>query len=241
MALEYRSDGTFCHQTFRDLGQLGKADVLVKVTAAALCHRDLIELQREFPGETQEIAFGHEGAGVVQEVGSDVQGLAVGHHVVWAHLPQCARSCCMSRQHGPPQGSFATHVIVHYPFLIRIPRPLSDEDAVSLVCGGSAAFFALKEAKLPPGAPIGVWGMGSLGHLAVQFAAKQGHPVVVYSGDFSKSRDARQLGAATLFTYTDIAAVYSPPAPHRPFPLNQANFVTATSVVASGKIINTTN
>lgn len=98
------------------------------------------------------------------------------------------------------------------------------------MCSGSTVYSALKRANLTPGAIIAVYGMGGLGHLAVQFAVKQGHPVVVLSGDPSKRQDAFTFGASE-FRY--LNGQTNPTVASRVHAL----LVTASSVDASGETI----
>jgi D-arabinose 1-dehydrogenase-like Zn-dependent alcohol dehydrogenase len=91
------------------------------------------------------------------------------------------------------QGSFASHAIWREAFLHPIPDALSDEDAAPLQCGGATVFTALQNAGLNE--TIGIMGVGGLGHLAIQFAAKMGHRVVVISGSERKREQAMKLGA----------------------------------------------
>lgn len=91
------------------------------------------------------------------------------------------------------QGSFSSHAVVREAFLHVIPKEISDVDAAPLQCGGATVFTALLEARL--GETVGIMGVGGLGHLAIQFAAKMGCHVVVLSGTDSKRAQAMELGA----------------------------------------------
>ncbi|MCX4473014.1 zinc-binding dehydrogenase [Micromonospora sp. NBC_01655] len=79
--------------------------------------------------------------------------------------------------------------------LARIPDELSPADAAPMGCAGVTTFNALREAHLPPGSRVAVYGLGGLGHLAVQFAARVGHEVVAIARGTDRQHDATVFGA----------------------------------------------
>lgn len=178
------------------------SQVLVKITAAGLCGTDL-----HF--RCFSIVLGHEGVGVVEETGPNVQDLRPGDRVGWGYQHNSCQACkpCLSGdeiycpdreiygESNLDQGAFATHAIWNESFLLRLPDNLSSSDAAPLMCAGATVFAALKDAGPSRGDRVGIIGMGGLGHLAVQFAAKQGRAVVVFSRDASKKQEALDLGA----------------------------------------------
>jgi D-arabinose 1-dehydrogenase-like Zn-dependent alcohol dehydrogenase len=91
------------------------------------------------------------------------------------------------------QGSFASHAVWRESFLHKIPDAMSDLVAAPLQCGGATVFQALSGVK--PTDTVGILGIGGLGHLAIQFAAKMGCRVVVLSGSERKREEAMKLGA----------------------------------------------
>lgn len=97
------------------------------------------------------------------------------------------------------QGSFATAAVWREAFLFPLPAALSDADAAPLNCGGATVFNALHMYDIPPTARVGIVGVGGLGHLAIQFAAKMGCDVVVLSGSDSKKEEAMRLGAREFY------------------------------------------
>lgn len=92
------------------------------------------------------------------------------------------------------QGSYATHAIWPETLLHRMPDGLSDAEAAPLMCAGQSVFTPLLK-YVKPGARLGVVGIGGLGHLAIQFAAKWGCEVVAFSGTEGKREEALRLGA----------------------------------------------
>ena len=97
------------------------------------------------------------------------------------------------------QGSFASHAVWRESFLFKIPEGVTNEDAGPLMCGGSTVFNALHVAGVKSTARVGIVGVGGLGHLAIQFAAKMGCQVVVFSGTDSKKEEAMKLGAREFY------------------------------------------
>ena len=93
------------------------------------------------------------------------------------------------------QGSFASHAIWHEAFLYHVPDTMKSEEAAPLMCGGATVFNALLMYGIQPTDRVGIIGVGGLGHLAIQFAAKMGCQVVVFSGTESKKAEAMRLGA----------------------------------------------
>ncbi|KAH7093730.1 chaperonin 10-like protein [Paraphoma chrysanthemicola] len=176
--------------------------VLVKVTASGLCGTD-----EHYKGA--DMALGHEGAGVVEQIGPNVKDLKKGDRVGWGYEHDCCGSCeycltgretyCPQRQmYGSAnldQGSFASHGVWRESFLFKIPDNMTDADAAPLMCGGATVFNALHTYGIKPTDRVGVIGVGGLGHLAIQFAAKMGCDVVVFSGSDSKKDEALKLGA----------------------------------------------
>lgn len=102
------------------------------------------------------------------------------------------------------QGSFGTHAVWREAFLFKIPDNMSNEDAGPLMCGGSTVFNALHVAQVRPTARVGIVGVGGLGHLAIQFAAKMGCQVVVFSGTDSKKEEATKLGAGEFYAIKGV-------------------------------------
>jgi D-arabinose 1-dehydrogenase-like Zn-dependent alcohol dehydrogenase len=100
-------------------------------------------------------------------------------------------------------GGYATHMIANKDSLARIPEGLTDVEAAPLLCAGVTTFNALRHSSAIAGAIVAVNGIGGLGHLAVQFAAKMGYNVVALSRGADKKELALSLGAKT---YVDTNA-----------------------------------
>jgi D-arabinose 1-dehydrogenase-like Zn-dependent alcohol dehydrogenase len=176
--------------------------VLVKVTASGLCGTDEHYAHAD-------IVLGHEGAGIVEAVGPLVKDLKKGDRIGWGYEHDCCMRCdmcltgretyCPEREfYGEAnldQGSFASHAVWKESFLFKLPDELSEVDAAPLMCGGATVFNALYTYGIKPTDRVGVMGVGGLGHLAIQFAARMGCDVVVFSGSDNKEEEAKKLGA----------------------------------------------
>lgn len=174
--------------------------VFVRVTASGLCGTDLHYRRAD-------MVLGHEGVGVVEEVGPSTRFLKKGDRVGWGYETDSCGHCiecfqgtetyCDKRDlYGSAnldQGSFSSHAVWRESFLHKIPDSMSDAAAAPLQCGGATVFGALEGVK--PTDTVGIIGIGGLGHLAIQFAAKMGCRVVVLSGSERKREEAMKLGA----------------------------------------------
>lgn len=182
--------------------ELSGDKVLLKITASGLCYTDI-----HF--KETDMVLGHEGVGVIEAVGPEVKQLKKGDRVGWGYEHDSCGLCkqcltgweiyCPERQmYGSAdldQGSFASHAVWREAFLFKLPDELSDEDCAPLMCGGATVWNALTAYDARPTETVGVVGVGGLGHLAIQFAAKFGCRVVVFSGTDSKKEEAIRLGA----------------------------------------------
>lgn len=181
---------------------IGPNEVLVRVTHSGLCGTDLHYTHID-------MGLGHEGAGVVEEVGERVTLFKKGDRAGWGyvqdacgHCKECLRGAetfCPDRkmyaEANLDQGSMASHGVWKEDFLFQIPEGMKTEDAAPLMCGGATVFNALQFHVVKSTDRVGVIGVGGLGHLAIQFAAKMGCEVVVFSGTDSKKEEAMKLGA----------------------------------------------
>lgn len=162
---------------------------------------------------SNDMALGHEGAAIVEAVGPGVKNLKKGDRVGWGYEHDCCGNCrncltgwetmCPQRvmysMGNLDQGSFGEKGVWREAFLYKLPDALSSEDAAPLMCGGSTVFNALMVGGVKPTSRVGIVGIGGLGHLAIQFAAKMGCEVVVFSGTDSKKDEAIQLGAHEFY------------------------------------------
>ncbi|KAH8703641.1 putative alcohol dehydrogenase [Talaromyces proteolyticus] len=158
-------------------------DVLVKITHAGLCGTD-----QHF--RHKGIALGHEGAGVVEEIGQEVTIVEIGDRV--GHDNYCDNQTCYGFG-DTDVGTFAN----------KLPNQLEPEFAAPLMCGGATVWSTLTTYPLKAGDRVGVLGIGGLGHMAIEFASKLGCNVVVLSHSESKKEEALKFGAKEFHVTDD--------------------------------------
>ncbi|RYP53538.1 hypothetical protein DL768_001493 [Monosporascus sp. mg162] len=163
--------------------------VFLRITASGICGTDLHY-------KAADMVLGHEGVGVVEEVGPECKQCLTGRET---HCPERA----MYAMADLDQGSFGSHAIWREAFLFKIPDGLSDEAAAPMQCGGATVFQALRGYNTQSTETVGIMGVGGLGHFAIQFAAKMGCRVVVFSGTESKRDEAIKLGAHEFISTRD--------------------------------------
>jgi D-arabinose 1-dehydrogenase-like Zn-dependent alcohol dehydrogenase len=191
----------------RPLPEPKAGEVRIKVQACGVCHSDSIPKEGLFPNIAYPIVPGHEVAGVVDAVGPGVVGWGVGTRVGvgWfgghcGHCEPCRRGslidCRNLRIPGISyDGGYADAMIAPAEALALIPDELAMADAAPLLCAGVTTFHALRESGAHAPDTVAVLGIGGLGHLGVQFAAKMGFHTVAIARGQDKAPLAKQLGA----------------------------------------------
>jgi len=185
----------------------GRGEVRIKVEACGVCHSDYFTVHNVYPGLSYPRVPGHEIAGIIDSAGSDVVGFAVGDRVGvgWhgGHDGSCDRcrrgdfiTCRNLRVPGIAyDGGYAGYVVAPVVALARIPETLSAEEAAPLMCAGVTTYNSLRHSVARAGDLVAILGIGGLGHLAVQFAAKMGFETVAIARGSDKAEFARSLGA----------------------------------------------
>jgi D-arabinose 1-dehydrogenase-like Zn-dependent alcohol dehydrogenase len=192
----------------RPLPDPGPTTVRVAIDACGVCHSDTLTKTAAFPGIVLPRVPGHEVVGRIDTLGPGVQGWAVGDRVgVGWHGGYCGRcDPCRRGQFfacvtGPPvtgiahDGGYGEYMIAPVTSLARVPDTLSPEEAAPLMCAGLTTFNALRNSGARPGELVAVHGLGGLGHLGVQFAAKMGFRTVAVARGADKAKLATSLGA----------------------------------------------
>jgi len=191
----------------RDVPEPGPGQVRVKVEACGICHSDALVKEGLWPGLQYPRVPGHEIAGRVDAVGTNVTSWKVGQRVgVGWHgghcfvCEQCRRgdfAMCVNRKVTGIDfdGGYATHVIVPAVALAAIPDDLPAEEAGPFMCAGVTVFNALRNSGARAGEVVAVHGIGGLGHLGVQYARQMGFKTVAINRGRDKEELARQLGA----------------------------------------------
>lgn len=192
----------------RAIPEVGHGQVRVRVQACGVCHSDMWAKEGALPATPYPIVPGHEIVGVLDEVGPGVAGpWRAGDRVgvgwfggACYHCDSCRRgdfiTCANGKIPGITfDGGYADFVVVAADALAAMPDELDNAEAAPLLCAGVTTFHALRQSPARPGDRIAVLGVGGLGHLGVQFAAKMGAEVVAISRGTAKEQLARELGA----------------------------------------------
>ena len=190
----------------------GEGEVLIRVRACGVCHSDLHLAEGDWdqlkPITKLPLILGHEVAGVVEKLGPGVTGLAAGDRVgvPWLHWTcgECeycreGREVLCSKQMitgVTVDGGYAEFVNAKASHVARLPAALSFEEAAPLFCAGLTVYRALKSAGLAAGQRVAVFGVGGLGHLAIQIVKAKGAVPVAVDIAEEKLALARELGAA---------------------------------------------
>jgi D-arabinose 1-dehydrogenase-like Zn-dependent alcohol dehydrogenase len=181
--------------------------VVLRVEACGVCHSDAGVQSGRMPGAQFPRIPGHEVVGTVDEVGAGVPRWKPGDRVgVGWHgghdgtCPTCRRgdffACPQRRITGLAfDGGYAEYMLAPAEGLAAVPTELSATDAAPLMCAGVTTFNALRNSGARAGDVVAILGLGGLGHLGVQFAAKMGFRTVAIGRGPEKAAFAEQLGA----------------------------------------------
>jgi D-arabinose 1-dehydrogenase-like Zn-dependent alcohol dehydrogenase len=193
----------------RDIPEPGPGTVRIKVQACGICHSDSLTKEGQFPGITYPRVPGHEVVGIVDKIGSGVAGWTAGQRagVGWSggycgYCDACRRGDffgCLTATYVTgitSDGGYADYLIARSEALARMPEELSPAEAAPLMCAGVTTYNCLRNSGARPGDVIAVLGLGGLGHLGVQFAAKMGFKTVAIARGQDKASLARTLGAS---------------------------------------------
>ena len=180
----------------RDVPEPGAGHVRVRVQACGVCHSDSMMVEGSFPGVAYPRVPGHEISGWTagQRVGVGWFGGAC------YRCDPCRRGDLINcRNLQIPgfsyDGGYAEYMVCPTDALARIPDELAAEDAAPLLCAGITTYNALRHSGAHPGDVVAILGIGGLGHLGVQFAARMGFRTVAIARGGDKQNLARQLGA----------------------------------------------
>jgi D-arabinose 1-dehydrogenase-like Zn-dependent alcohol dehydrogenase len=194
----------------RDIPEPGPMQVRIKVQACGICHSDSFTKEGLFPGIQYPRVPGHEIAGVIDVVGKDVtttnewkagQRVAVGWHGGHCgHCESCRRgdfvTCRYAQVPGISyDGGYADYMIAPTEALASIPDELSATDAAPLMCAGITTYNALRNSGARAGEVVAILGIGGLGHLGVQFAAKMGFRTIAIARGKDVEELVKKLGA----------------------------------------------
>jgi alcohol dehydrogenase, propanol-preferring len=191
------------------LAEPGPGEVLLRMEACGICHSDLfVAALEKLP--LAPVTIGHEGIGRVEAVGPGVVGWAAGDRAGITFLASTCGACewCGSgRERFCPRqtnfgysrhGALSEFAIAPAVSLVRIPASLESEQAAPMCCAGWTAYGALRESGLANGQSVAIFGLGGLGHLALQMARLRGLRVAAVDLSDRKLEMAREGGAEMI-------------------------------------------
>ncbi|NAL78255.1 alcohol dehydrogenase [Nitrososphaera sp. AFS] len=192
----------------RDIQEPSATQVRIKVQVCGICHSDSFTKEGLLPGIKYPRVPGHEIAGIIDQVGNDVtewkpkQRVAVGWHGGHCgHCDSCRRgdfvTCKYAQVPGISyDGGYADYVNVPVEAVASIPEQLSAMEAAPLMCAGITTYNALRNSGARAEDVVAILGIGGLGHLGIQFAAKMGFNTVAIGRSKDKEEElAKKLGA----------------------------------------------
>jgi len=193
----------------REIPEPGPGEVRIRVQACGICHSDSIVKEGSFPDIRYPRVPGHEVAGRVDAVGPGVEGFATGHQVGvgWhggycGHCVPCRRgeffACVTGQVTGLTfDGGYGEYMIAPSSAVARLPADLPPVEASPLMCAGITMFNVLRNSGARPGDMVAILGLGGLGHLGVQYAAKMGFRTVGIARGTDKKELAIELGVSS--------------------------------------------
>jgi alcohol dehydrogenase len=192
----------------------GTGEVLIAVEACGICGADVNDIEGADPALQPPRVPGHEVVGRIVAVGARTPAMwklrqRVGVGRLGGHCNEC--EACRSGEfqlcRNQPfvgascDGGYAEMMLARSTGLVAIPEELASEEAAPILCAGIATFNALKKSGAQAGDVVAVFGVGGLGHMALQYARKMGFKVVAVGRGADISQDALALGA---HVYVDI-------------------------------------
>jgi D-arabinose 1-dehydrogenase-like Zn-dependent alcohol dehydrogenase len=194
----------------REIPEPGPGMVRIKVQACGVCHSDEVTKQGLFPGIQYPRVPGHEVIGLIDAIGPNVVprwtlGERVG--VGWnggycGYCDSCRRGNFFACETSTDvtgvtrDGGYAEYMLAPFSALAMVPEELSAEEAAPLMCAGVTTFNCLRNSGARPGDLVAVVGLGGLGHLGIQFAARSGYNTVAIGRGKDKEALAKKLGAS---------------------------------------------
>jgi propanol-preferring alcohol dehydrogenase len=203
-----------------DRHEIKKPDeILLKIEACGVCHSQLHGIE----GDWKDIGIppslptvpGHEVVGKVVEIGSNVTKFKIGDRAGITPLLEACKVCQYCKE-GKEQlcessvitgeslkGGYAEYITVSEDFATKIPESMKPEYAAPLFCAGITAYKAVKAAEPHLHKKIGIFGIGGVGHMAIQFAKIEGCDVIAFSRSKNHLDVAKRLGAIDTMTFSE--------------------------------------
>jgi alcohol dehydrogenase len=193
----------------RDIPVPGSEEMRIRVQACGVCHSDAVTVEGLFLSVQYPRVPGHEVVGVVDALGSGSKGFKVGERVGvgWfggscGYCGRCRRDAGFACENihdvtgVSRDGGYATHMVALASAVAHFPDDLDPIGSAPLLCAGVTTFNALRHTGAGPGDLVAVHGVGGLGHLGIQYAARQGFRTVAVNRGRDKEELAKKLGAS---------------------------------------------
>lgn len=205
---------------------VGTHDVELSISYSGICHSDIHQAREEWGPAIFPMVPGHEIAGVVTSIGSEVSKFSVGDLIgVGVFIDSCrvCENClvglqqyCLEGMTGTynqlerdgktvAMGGYSNRFVINEDYAVHIPKGLSLDGVAPLLCAGITLYSPLKHWKAGPGKKVAIMGLGGLGHMGVKFAVAMGAEVTVLSHSPSKREDALAMGAHHFISTNDPA------------------------------------
>ena len=182
--------------------------MLIRLETSGLCHTDIHAAHGDWPVKpTLPFVPGHEGVGIIEMIGEAVTGRHLGERVAIPWLGYACGECrfCIDgretlceKQHNSGysvDGAFAEYAVASAKYVVPVPDGVTSMDAAPLTCAGVTTYKAIKVAGIVPTEKVAVFGIGGLGHLAVQYGRIVGGSVIAVDIEDAKLDLATELGA----------------------------------------------
>ena len=189
---------------------VGPHDVLIRIKAAGICHSDAHYRAGKSLVEPLPLTLGHEVAGIVEQIGSEVRRVNAGDRVCLHYLATCGdcRYCREGNEQFCPKaamigkhrdGGYAEFIVMPESSVFRLPDEIPFEQGAIMMCSSATSLHALRKARLAPGESVAVFGAGGLGLSAIQLARILGASQV-YAIDINaeKLQSAARLRAVPI-------------------------------------------
>jgi len=194
-------------------------EILIKIEACGVCHSQLHGIEGDWKDigipPTLPTVPGHELVGIVEQIGDSVSKFKVGDRAGITPLLEACKVCQYCKEGKENlcessiilgeslKGGYTEYVTVTEDFATKVPESMKPEYAAPLFCAGITAYKAVKAAEPKPHKKIGIFGIGGVGHMAVQFAKVENADVIAFSRTQKHLDVAKRLGAIDAMTFSE--------------------------------------
>ncbi|MFK4388492.1 propanol-preferring alcohol dehydrogenase [Peribacillus frigoritolerans] len=188
--------------------ELEYGEILVKIKACGVCHTDLHAAHGDWPVKPKlPLIPGHEGVGIIEKVAEGVTSLKVGDRVGIPWLYSACGDCeycltgretlCLDQLNAgySVDGGYAEYCKAPAKYVVKVPEGLDFAEVSPIFCAGVTTYKALKVSEAKPGDWVAIYGIGGLGHVALQYAKAMGFNVIAVDIQDDKLDLATELGA----------------------------------------------